>query len=259
MTRPQPSGVITRGTTGPDRLRRSDRWLLTHHAALLRRPDLLVVDLGFGASPVTTIELAHRLRRVNPSARVVGVDINADRVAAAEPFADDRLAFRRGGFELAGLRPHVVRAFNVLRQYDETAVAGAWQQMRAALQPGGLVLDGTCDEMGRLGSWVSLATDGPTALTLALDHATAPSTVAARLPKALIHRNVPGEGVHRLLTDLDAAWGRHAALRAFGTRQRLAASVADLRRAGWPLLDSPSRWRRGEVTVAWRAISSLEH
>ena len=33
-----------------------------------------------------------------------------------------------------------------------------------------------------------------------------PSDVAERLPKALIHRNVPGEGVHALLAEADRAW-----------------------------------------------------
>ncbi|ELB95021.1 hypothetical protein Rwratislav_00920, partial [Rhodococcus wratislaviensis IFP 2016] len=52
----RPHGVITRGTTGINRLRRSDRWLV--HDALVRRTlhasvDPLVVDLGYGARPHT--------------------------------------------------------------------------------------------------------------------------------------------------------------------------------------------------------------
>ena len=34
-----------------------------------------------------------------------------------------RVDFRVGGFELAGLQPVLVRAFNVLRQYDEESAA----------------------------------------------------------------------------------------------------------------------------------------
>lgn len=248
-------GVVTRGTTAPSRLRRFDRWLLARHAALLRRPGLLVVDLGFGSSPVTTLELAHRLTAVNRGVRVVGLDISRDRVAAAAPYENGTISFRPGGFELAGLRPHVVRAFNVLRQYDESDVAGAWATMQALLAPGGILIDGTCDETGRLGSWVTLDAAGPVALTLALDLRAGPAAVSARLPKALIHRNVPGEPVQRLITELEQAWHRHAHLRVFGARQRLAAAAGDLRQAGWPLLDGPARWRRGEVTLAWRAIA----
>src|SRR3712207_7511542 len=50
----------------------------------------------------------------------------------------------------------LVRAFNVLRQYDERSAAQAWDTMRAALGPGGVVVEGTCDEWGRRSVWVSL-------------------------------------------------------------------------------------------------------
>jgi hypothetical protein len=255
----RPVGVVTRGTTARHRLRRVDRWLTAGHRQLLRRSDLLIVDLGFGDAAVTTIELAHRVRRVNPAARVVGLDISADRVAAAMTHAERGLEFGVGGFELAGHRPHLVRAFNVLRQYDASDVPAAWRCMQERLAPGGLVLDGTCDETGRLASWIALDADGPRTLTLALDPSENPSAVAARLPKALIHRNVVGEPIHGLLADLDAGWHAHAALGVFGARQRLAATGSELRSRGWPVLDGPASWRRGTLTIAWRALMVNSH
>ena len=250
----RPVGVVTRGTTASRRLRRVDRWLVAAHGPLLRRPDLHIVDLGFGASPVTTIELANRLRRINPGTRVVGLDISEARVAAAQAHAAPGLDFATGGFELAGHHPHVVRAFTVLRQYDAGQVPHAWRRMQRQLATGGVIVDGTCDETGRRAAWVTLDATAPQSLTLALDPLAEPSAVAARLPKVLIHRNVPGEPVHRLLTDMDEAWRRHAALGVFGARQRFVAVGRDLRARGWPLLDGPARWRRGEMTVAWRAL-----
>lgn len=255
----RPVGVVTRGTTANRRLRRADRWLLATYGPLLRRREVLVVDLGFGDRPVTTIELASRLRRINPRAQVLGLDISPERVAAAQPQATDGLEFAVGGFELAGRRPHVVRAFNVLRQYDADDVTHAWQVMQGQLAPGGVILDGTCDGTGRLAAWIALDATGPQSLTLALDPAVQPSAVAARLPKVLIHRNVPGEPVHRLLTDLDAEWHAHAPLTVFGTRQRLATTAQGLRTRGWPLLHGPAMWRRGILTLSWRALERLEH
>jgi hypothetical protein len=245
---------VTRGTTGDRRLRRVDRWLVARHRPALTAPGTRVVDLGFGASPVTTLELAARLRNVNPEIEVIGVEIDPERVAAAIPHRRPGVDFVHGGFELAGLRPNVVRALNVLRQYDETDVSGAWSQLAAAVRVGGIVIEGTCDETGDLGAWVTVGSDGPRALTLALDLGRTPSAVAARLPKALIHRNVPGEPVHDLLVALDNRWQAHSALAVFGARQRFAATVADLRTAGWPVLDGPRQWRRGELTLAWHAI-----
>jgi hypothetical protein len=252
-------GVATRGTTAPNRLRRIDRWLVATHARVLTTAlDPLVIDLGYGTTPVTTIELASRLRLVRPDVRVVGLEIDPERVAAAAPAADPPgLEFRRGGFECAGLRPCVIRALNVLRQYPEEASAPAWQQLRARLATGGLLIEGTCDELGRLGSWVALDPSGPRTLTLAARLSTLdrPATLAERLPKALIHRNVPGERIHALIEELDAAWQTAAPLAAYGPRQRWTSAVTRLTATGWPILDRPPRWRQGELTVAWDAVS----
>jgi hypothetical protein len=244
---------VTRGTTNPNRLRRVDGWI----CAVLgpRLPDdPLVVDLGYGARPVTTVELRSRLARVRPSVRVVGLEIDRARVADASPYGDPPgLSFALGGFELAGLRPVLVRAMNVLRQYPESDVPAAWSRMCASVAPGGYVIDGTCDELGRLASWILLDSSGPRSLTLSVRLATlvSPVEVAPRLPKALIHRNVPGEWVHGYLTALDEAWRAAAALSAFGSRQRWIETVAATKAAGWPVRDGARRWRLGEVTIDW--------
>jgi hypothetical protein len=255
-----PIGAVTRGTTGPNRLRRVDNWIASSCAGTLRdSPDPLVVDLGYGATPVTAVQLRARLvAAVRPDVRVVGLEIDPVRVAAAAPFTDPPgLTFARGGFELAGLRPALVRAFNVLRQYDESEVAAAWRTMRAALAPDGVIVEGTSDELGRLAGWVLLDSAGPRSLTLAARLSTleAPGSLAERLPKALIHRNVPGEPVHDLLRALDDGWRDAAPYATFGPRQRWLHTVAAVRDAGWPVLDRPARWRLGEITVAWSAVA----
>jgi hypothetical protein len=255
----RPLGAVTRGTTNPNRLRRVDNWIAANLGGLLRgADDPLVVDLGYGASPVTAVELRARLAAVRRDVRVVGLEIDPARVAAAAPAADPpTLEFRRGGFELAGLRPVVVRAMNVLRQYDESEVEAAWSTMRQRLAPGGVLVEGTSDELGRLASWVTLDASGPRTLTLtaALSALDTPSTLAERLPKALIHHNVPGEGVHALLTALAQAWRANAPYSTFGPRQRWRRSVEAVRAAGWPVLDGPVRWRLGELTVPWSAVA----
>ena len=128
--------------------------------------------------------------------------------------------------------------------------------MCARLAPGGVLVEGTSDELGRRASWVLLDGGGPRSLTLSLrpELIGRPSDVADRLVKALIHRNVPGEPIHALLRDLDAAWDRHAPLAAFGPRQRwqaVATSVA----TDWPVLGPVSRHRLGELTVRWDAVA----
>ncbi len=258
----RPVGTITRGTTNPNRLRRVDRWIAGPLAPAWRtaqRP--LVVDLGYGATPVTAVELHSRLRRVRPDVEVVGLEIDPERVAAAQPLAAPGLSFALGGFELplpGGRRPVVVRAFNVLRQYEEHEVVPAWATVRERLADGGVLVDGTCDEVGRRAAWIAVTReDGPVSLTLSvrLRGLESPSHVAQRLPKALIHRNVPGEPVHEFLRALDSAWTRHAGLSGYGVRQRFLATVRSVRDDGWPVLRGPSRWRLGEVEVAWDAVA----
>jgi len=247
-------GRATRGTTAPNRLRRVDRWIAARGPA-----GALVVDLGFGAHPVTTVELYRRLCAVRPDVRVVGLEIDASRVefAAATAAEPPALTFARGGFELGGLRPALVRAMNVLRQYEESEVDGAWAAMVGALAPGGAVVEGTCDEPGRLASWICLDAEGPRSLTLAARLSTldGPAVFAERLPKRLIHHNVPGHPVHDLLRALGAGWAAAAPYATFGVRQRWIHTIESIRTAGWPVLDTPARWRLGEVTVAWSAVS----
>ncbi|MGW0056877.1 class I SAM-dependent methyltransferase [Nocardia nova] len=248
-------GAITRGTTGINRLRRSDRWL-SHDPLVVERlrsaPDPLVVDLGYGASPVTTLELAARLRRVRADVRVVGLEIDPERVVPAR----DGVHFARGGFELAGLRPVLVRAFNVLRQYDESEVAQAWATILGGLAPEGLLLEGTCDELGRRCAWILLGRDGPISLTLAWDPFTVakPSDIAERLPKALIHRNIRGERVHTLLTAADRAWAHAAPMAVYGPRVRWRVAAELLREQGFPVRNYRRRMRDCVLSVPWECV-----
>lgn len=251
-------GLPTRGTTNPNRLRRMDNWITATLGAALRAVDApLVVDLGFGASPITAIELAARLQRACPDVRVLGLELDPVRVATALPAAaPPRLAFARGGFEFAGHRPVLVRAANVLRQYGEHAAAEAWAQMRAGLATGGMIVEGTSDELGRLSGWVLLDESGPVSLTLAcrVESLVRPGDLAERLPKALIHHNVPGQPIHAFLRDLDSAWDAAAALAPFGPRQRWIAACTRLPDR-WPV--RTDRARHGELTVDWSAVAPV--
>ncbi|MCU1479832.1 MAG: class SAM-dependent methyltransferase [Subtercola sp.] len=333
-----PIGAITRGTTNTNRLRRVDRWIAAQ-PVLRRADDPLVVDLGYGASGVTALELQQRLAKARADVEVIGLEISPERVATANrqlesvragatPFAPDaRVSFALGGFETPlprGRRAAVIRAFNVLRQYDEGEVVAAWQRMAGRLQGGrmldggqrasgtstgsaarsasgsagsgmlvgtpraggsagsgtlvgtprasgasgrsadratvsGMLVEGTCDEIGRVSSWVALSPEGPQTFTISLRLAglEKPSIVAERLPKILIHRNVEGERIHSLLAELDEAWQRNAPLSVYGPRQRWAASIRALAAADWPVLGPAARWRLGELTLPWGAVSPL--
>ncbi|MEZ0094604.1 class I SAM-dependent methyltransferase [Streptacidiphilus sp. EB129] len=280
----RPVGAVTRGTTNPNRLRRMDRWIAAELSPALRRAETppVAVDLGYGAAPWTAVELHARLAAVRADVRVVGIEIEPERVAVAQRYArPPGLTFRRGGFEvpLSGISSGsgggsgggsssargeagdggalLIRAANVLRQYDEGQVADAWALLCSRLAPdGGLLVEGTCDEVGRRQVWVALDRGGPRTVTFAarLAGLERPSELAERLPKALIHRNVPGEPVHAFLCDLDRAWAAAAPYADFGVRQRWIATARAVS-TDWPVLGGPRRWRLGELTIRWNAIA----
>jgi hypothetical protein len=252
-----PIGSVTRGTTGTNRLRRVDRWI-AQLPAFRRAERPLVVDLGYGASATTTLELHQRLSRVRPEVEVLGLEIEPTRVELARRSERPGVAFALGGFEVPSPRPvTIIRALNVLRQYDESEVDAAWRLMRTRLEPGGVLVEGTCNEVGRVASWIDLSPDGPVSFTVSLRLAELekPSIVAERLPKALIHRNVDGERIHTFLMELDRAWRLHAPLSVYGPSQRWIATAETMRDGGWPVSGGRSRWRLGELTVAWESVA----
>ncbi len=104
---------------------------------------------------------------------------------------------------------------------------------------------------------MALDASGPLTITFAARVAglEQPSDLAERLPKALIHRNVPGEPVHAFLTAFNRAWVIGAPYAAFGPRQRWLAAVERLAADGWPVIGGRSRWRLGEITLRWSAVA----
>ncbi len=279
----RPLGQPTRGKTARNRLRRVDTFLALHDPGLLRREDgpfagAWFVDLGYGSEPVTTLESAWRLRRINPALPVLGVEIDPERVAAAQPFVDELTDFRLGGFNLplrsradgSSETVRAIRAFNVLRQYEEGEVAGAWQTMARGLLPGGLLIEGTSEPFGRV--WVAnvlrrmaeggsgegakggetpplrhahggvsppslppLCQEGlvfSTNFRLGFD----PAQFQAVLPKNLIHRMTPGEPIYALLEAWKQAARETMAVRAWGSRQWFTAAAHHLAALGYPVV-----------------------
>ena len=253
----RPQGQETRGKTARNRLRRVDNFISLYDPALLQRErgvfaNALFVDLGYGAEPFTTLESAACFRRLNPTLPVLGVEIDAERVAAAQPFADGQTHFRLGGFNLPlypAERVRLIRAFNVLRQYEENAVADAYAMMARHLLPGGLLIEGTSDPFGRI--WVAhvlrkaQATDllTPEALVFSTNFRTGfdPVEFQTILPKNLIHQVVPGTRIYQFFSNWKAASWETVTQRAWGLRPWFAASAHRLQDFGYKI-DVRSRW-----------------
>ncbi|MBN2556858.1 MAG: hypothetical protein JXA97_13035 [Anaerolineales bacterium] len=232
-------GHPTRGKTAQNRLRRIDLYLALMERELLRREDgdfhhAWYVDLGYGSHPFTTLESAARLRRVHPGLCVLGVEIDPERVARAQAYGDDRTVFRQGGFKLplernedAPETVRLIRAMNVLRQYDEEEVLEAYRQMGSNLLPGGLLVEGTSNPTGRI--WVvnllrraearsELQFEGILFGTNFRDGFD-PVMFQPVLPKAFIHHMTDGDPMDDFFQTWKEAWRETIGISVFGPRQ----------------------------------------
>jgi hypothetical protein len=174
-------------------------------------------------------------------------------VAEAQPYAEPGLAFRHGGFDLPlapGERVSVIRAFNVLRQYDEVAVAGAMAALSAALTEDGLLIEGTSDPHGRFLAFNVFRRAGPlvsagVVLAPRVGADFAPRALRSVLPKAFIHHAEPAGAIDRFFVAWEAAWQRVRG-RTFTPRQRFVAAALDLaERGGYALERRDALLRRG--------------
>lgn len=208
-------------------------------------PRPLVVDLGYGAYPWTALEIAARWRNIAPGLRLLGIEIDPERVEAALPYArPGHIDFARGGFNIADLtgtrEVTIIRAYNVLRQYDESEVGAALWTMAEALTEGGLLIEGTSNPSGRLTVFDVYQRQGEALVHRELVFASnrregaEPRDFQAVLPKRLIH--------HAHDAELDAffnAWGTALML------ARAAGAVAPSRR--WVSAGRMMRARFGDL------------
>lgn len=194
----RPKGHITRGKTALNRLRQVDVYIALVWSSILTNGSPMIVDLGYGAQAWTALEMFERWLPINPKLRLLGVEIDPERVAAALPYIQpDVIDFKLGGFNIVNLigaeKARLIRAYNVLRQYDETAVSDALTAMSAALEPGGLLIEGTSNPSGRVVAFdIYRKIDGILAhqemvFGTNFREAVEPVIFQAILPKRLIH------------------------------------------------------------------------
>jgi hypothetical protein len=260
----KPEGQPTRGKTASNRLRRVDNFLLLHEPSLLTRTDDLFadsmfVDLGYGFEARTTLESAARFRRLNPDLKILGVEIDKERVEAALPFADEKTFFRRGGFNLPimeGEHVRLIRAFNVLRQYDERDFAPAYERLAEYILPGGLMIEGTSNPFGsiwcanlvrryEIGDWRFEALVFSTNFRPGFDV----EEFQAILPKNLIHRVVSGEPIFDFFETWKAAAAETAALKIYGARQWFIAAAGRMVEWGYKI-ETQRKWL-GKGFLIW--------
>ena len=274
MKQPQryrPQGQMTRGKTARNRLRRSDIFMLLTEGPLIRMQDepgkpSFYVDLGYGFEPFTTLETAERLRSQNPRLQVLGVEIDPERGKAAQPFADELTFFRLGGFNLplkTGEQVRLIRAFNVLRQYEESEWAAPIEQLGQQLIPGGMLLEGTSNPFGSV--WTANIIRRSQIPPYPVLHegflfstnfhmGFTPDLFQPVLTKNYIHRMVPGEKIYEFMERWKTACRNQAPMRTYGLRTLFCAAAGELSAAGYAIDLRPQLLRRG--FLLWKTADS---
>ena len=263
----KPQGQMTRGKTARNRLRRSDIFMLLTEGPLIRMRDdpgtrSFYVDLGYGFEPFTTLESAERLRVQNPELPVLGVEIDPERVKTGLPYEDERTFFRLGGFNLPlhqGESARLIRAFNVLRQYDESEWEAPVRQLGLQLIPGGMLLEGTSNPYGSV--WTAnvirrsaippypVYREGflfSTNFHMGFE----PDIFQPVLTKNYIHRMVPGEPVNEFMETWKTACRNQSPMRSFGLRSLFCSAAKELSGHGYLIDLRPQLLRRG--FLYWR-------
>ncbi len=186
-----------RRKTRAGRLERLDSLVVQEAKTLLDRRDgafstAPVVDLGLGARPWTTLELAEALGR---DLEVVGLDVAPDVVEAARAFAEGhplaaRVRFEVGSFALP-CSARLVRVMNVLRDGGPDFALAAHRTLADHVLPGGVVVEGSSGATGEVGAAHWMVKDGDQlrrdSLVFWTDGArgTAPHLFRDRLPRDL--------------------------------------------------------------------------
>jgi hypothetical protein len=128
-----------------------------------------------------------------------------------------------------GEHVRLIRAFNVLRQYEEKDFNPAYERLARYVLPGGLMIEGTSDpfgslwvanvarkeESGKSGEWkfeaLVLSTNFRTGFDI--------TDFQTVLPKNIIHPVVPGEQIYGFFEAWKQSAAESSAMKTFGPRQ----------------------------------------
>lgn len=251
----KPEGGITRGKTMQNRLRRVDNFLCRYDPGLIAEndgnlKDTIFIDLGYGEKPFTTLETCRTLRKLNPSLRVLGLEIDPERVKYAQKYSNDLTAFAIGGFNFPlekafdgrHHKARIIRLFNVLRQYEESAVTEAYKSLERSAVNKAILIDGTSCPFGRIWTASILRKTNstgwkPEAMVFSTNHKNDfdPLIFRTILPKIHIHRMMPGHMIYNFFMDWNKAVKETKAMGIWGDKQWFRASAKRLSEYGYPI------------------------
>ena len=137
---------ITRGKTSEGRLRLVDAYLLERHRSALESGPF--VDLGCGVGGLTTIESKSAIEQAGLVVEIWAVDADEARLPAVDGIQTST------ALEVVDIG--VLRAMNVLRQYNVDDSLAALSEWSTHLSTQGVLVEGTSDKHGELAAFFCL-------------------------------------------------------------------------------------------------------
>lgn len=212
----------------------------------------MVLDVGVGARPDTTLELHRCLREFWPDLRTVGVDNVAERAELVSGLGEPGLTGVIGGEHLPSVGAvRLVRAANLLRQERLERVESALQALMSPLLAGGVLVEGTTDAGGDAGVFRALraphANTVEVAFLCGFAQGFSPRRMTAWLPRGLGWHGHPGPELLPLFTSWDEAF---RVVRAEGAREPhvcFFAACSWLASRDARVVADPEGWKRGEL------------
>lgn len=260
-------GRITRGKTSRGRLHLLDEWLCRCHldrlTALSEEAGMLL-DVGVGEFPWTTIDLWRRLQSVAPNVQIAGTELDPRRVRHARRLAAGRFRVLERGFDpgLPSESVGVIRMMNVLREYDPERIDDYCASLWPCAAAEALLLEGSSDKHGTIfgahvmvrgpesGEWqrrgLLFGTD--------FERGFAPIMFRDWLPQDLRRTVLPGTELHQLFEQWTAHWQRVRQDTAVLSEQ-FAASVTRLTAERDDVVDDV--WLRERGYLLWQPRSRV--
>lgn len=252
-------GQKTKGLTCENRLRQTDIFICMEYEWLIKKEDAIFVDLGFGRYPTTTIETYKRLSIINPNIRVIGVEIDTERLLEAKRYEQPNVEFKLGGFNLPLKKDEfatIIRCYNVLRQYPEGDFKPSIKTLCHYITDDGIIIEGTSDQYGRLTAFNIFGRSGDDIVKHGLAFGTNfnsafyPRDFQSVLPKNYIQHITPGEWIYQFFDDWTASYYRAMSLKIPSERQLFYETAIILHNEyGYNIVKSKRLLRRGFLIV----------
>jgi SAM-dependent methyltransferase len=136
---------ITPVITTENRHIKVDEFILNNPYIDIKEGKHVIVDLGVGLPPITTLELAEKMHAVNKEVRIIGID---NRFDIEEKYGSNygnlygNVSFYEAGFDFPIYNVSIIRCFNVLAYYNDNEQEQAIQIMGERLKEDGILIIG---------------------------------------------------------------------------------------------------------------------